>query len=382
MKIMQRRSRSEIGTDTPPDHSDSTPKKPSSETSSGDGSSRTTSREEREAAYERARARIFKDFVSSPPETPPPTKSNDKQRKHAQPDDFSGRSQFFPVPAPPPPPVSHYYPPYENQTFQFQNNIHMPIAPRFNPNTSSFNPNTPSFNPNGNFAPQPFMNSTPNRQFQPLADRSFPPLNQPQIPSMYLQQQHQHQHHQHQQPQQQQQLRNGFYDQTMNFNNGHPQQQHTPMLTPSFANTSRFMPQQPPYLHHQQPMPPPPPASGNRHPYTSPSNYAVSGVNNMAPQRFPQSYIPGWSTPQTGPPNGMGGVPMGATRSQPPMGSFDRHSPPFGGMPYQGHHHGQHQHHHAPQQQPWAGGQTAANGFGRGGFGGGSGGMHGPVGGM
>lgn len=373
MKIMQRRSRSEKGTHTPPDHSDSTPKKPSSETSSGDGSSRTTSREEREAAYERARARIFKDFVSSPPETPPPTKPNDKQRKQAQPDDFSGRSQFFPVLAPPPPPVTqHYYPQYESPTLQFQNNTHMPVAPRFNPNT-------PSFNPNVNFAPQPFMNSMPNRQFQPQPDRSFPPVNQSQVSSMYPQQQ------QHQQPQQQQQLRNVFYDPTMNFNNGHPQQQHAPMITPSFTNTSRFIPQQSPYLqqHHQQPMPPPL-ASGNRHPYVSPSNYAVSGVNSMPPQRFPQSYIPGWSTPQTGPPNAMGGVPMGATRSQPPMGSFDRHSPPFGGMPYQNHHHGQHQHHHAPQQQPWAGGgQTAANGFGRGGFGGGAGGsMHGPVGGM
>lgn len=377
MKIMQRQSGSEKGTHTPPDRSDSTPKKPSSETSSGDGSSRTTSREEREAAYERARARIFKDFVSSPPETPPPTKSNDRQRKQAQPDDFSGRSQFFPVLAPPPPPPvsQHYYPQYESPTPQFQNNTHMPVTPRFNPNT-------PSFNPNANFAPQSFMNSMPNPQFQPQTDRSFPRLN---LPSMYPQQQ----------PQQQQQLQNRFYDPTMNFNNGHPQQQHVPMSHPqqqhapmstaSFASTSRFIPQQSPYLqqHHQQTMPPPP-ASSNRHPYTSPSNYAVSGVNNMPPQRFLQSYIPGWSTPQIGPPNGMGGVPMGATRSQPPMGSFDRHSPPFGGMPYQSHHHGQHQHQHAPQQQPWAGGgQPAANGFGRGSFGGGTrGGMHGPVGGM
>lgn len=376
MKIMQRRSRSEAGTDTPPDQSSTTPKKPSSETSSGDGSSRATSREERELKYEQVRARIFKDFVGSPPETPSPAKSNEKQRKQTQPDDFSGRSQFFPVLSPPLPTVNqHYYPQYENPVHQFQNNTHMPVIARFNPNT-------PSFNPNGNFAPQSFMTPIPNQQFQPPTERSFP-ANQPQMPSMYPQQQHQHQQHQYQQPQQQQQQRNGFYDQTMNFNNSHPQQQHHSMQAPSFTNPSRFMPQQlsHPQQHLHQ-LAPPPPASGNRHPYTSPSNYAVSGANNMTPQRFSQPYAPGWSTPQTTNVNSMGSVPMGATRSQPSMSSFDHQSSLFGGMPYQNHqHHNQHQHHHTPQS--WiGGGQAVANSFGRGGFGGSAGGMHGPVGGV
>lgn len=375
------RTRSDRGPDTPPDHLNSTPKKASSETSSGDGSARTTTREEREQAYRQARERIFKDFVESPPETPPPAKSSDKQKRQEKPDDFSGRSQFFPVLTPPPPAVNpHFYPQYESSGLQFHNNTHMPV-------TARFNPNTPSFNPNSNFAPQPFISAIPNRQFQPPTDR-FSATNQPQMtPQIYPQQQPQqhHQHHQHQQPQSQ---RNGFYDQTMNFNNGHPQQQqhpqqhpqqHGPMITSSFTNPSRFMPQQSPYQpsHLQHPTPPTP-ASGNRHPYNSPSNYAVG--NNINQQRYPQSYVPGWNPPQAGP-SGMSGASMGTTRPQSSM-PFDRYSSPFGGMPYQNHqHHHQHHHQHLHTPQPWTGnGQAAAGGFGRGYSNAGS--MHGPVGGM
>ncbi|KAI5813912.1 hypothetical protein BZA77DRAFT_111691 [Pyronema omphalodes] len=78
------------------------PNKDGSETSSDNGTGTPSgnakpTRDEREALYEAARARIFSDFVETPPETPPPDKNQKRRNNKQQDDDFSGRSQFYPV---------------------------------------------------------------------------------------------------------------------------------------------------------------------------------------------------------------------------------------------------------------------------------------------
>ncbi|RPA95562.1 hypothetical protein L873DRAFT_1812676 [Choiromyces venosus 120613-1] len=366
-KIMQR-SPSNRGSDTPPEQQNgSSSKKTTSESSSGDGSARATTREEREQAYQEARARIFKDFVESPPETPAPPKSNEKSRKQEKPDEFHGRSQFYAVPTPAPPVNPYYFPQYEDPRLQGQNGTHISGGSRFNPSTPSFNPPSfvpplVSFTPPQQPQPQSFMPPISNRHFPPQADRSFPAPNQGHVGlNMFPQQ-----------------PRNGYYpEQGANFHNGNPQRSPL-MMSNTFAN-QRFGVQPPP-PHGQHSGPPiaaPIPGTTNRHPYASPSNYAV-GNQAMGNQRFqvpqqqPLMSGNGWNTPQMV----NGGIPM-AARSQSALPVLDRPTPPFGGMPYQNH----------QQSQHWGGnsvvGSSAPTNFRQGPFGGAGGpGMHGPVGGM
>ncbi|PWW75277.1 hypothetical protein C7212DRAFT_296451 [Tuber magnatum] len=366
-KIMQR-STSNRGSDTPPEQqSTGFPKKTTSESSSGDGSARATTREEREQAYQEARARIFKDFVESPPETPAPSKSNEKARKQEKPDEFHGRSQFYAVPTPAPPANPYCFPQYEDPRLQGQNNSHISGGSRFNPSTPSFNPSPfvpplASFTPPQQPQPQSFMSTLSNRHFPPQADRSFPAPSQGHVgPNMFPQQQ----------------PHSGYHsEQGASFHNGNPQQSPLTMST-NFAN-QRFGVQPP--LHGQHSGPPMAasmPATASRHPYASPSNYAV-GNQSLGNQRFhapqQQPLMPGngWGTP----PIVNGGIPM-TTRSQSALPALDRPTPPFGGMPYQNH----------QQSQHWGGnsvvGSAAPINFRQGPFGGAGGpGMHGPVGGM
>lgn len=365
-KIMQR-STSNRGSDTPPEQQNgSFPRKTTSESSSGDGSARATTREEREQAYQEARARIFKDFVESPPETPAPSKSNEKARKQEKPDEFHGRSQFYAVPTPAPPANPYYFPQYEDPRLQGQGGAHTSGASRFNPSTANFNPSPfvpplVSFTPPQQSQPQSFMPTLANRPFPPQADRPFPAPNQGHVgPNMFPQQQ----------------PRNGYYpEQGANFHNGNPQQSSS-MLSTNFAN-QRFGVQPPLHnLHSGPPMAAPIPATANRHPYASPSNYAVGSqpLGNQrfhVPQQQPLMSGNGWGAPQIN-----GGIPM-ATRSQSALPALDRPTPPFGGMPYQNH----------QQSQHWGGnsvvGSAAPINFRPGPFGGAGGpGMHGPVGGM
>ncbi|CUS14635.1 unnamed protein product [Tuber aestivum] len=366
-KIMQR-STSNRGSDTPPEQQNgSFPKKTASESSSGDGSARVTTREEREQAYQEARARIFKDFVESPPETPAPSKSNEKARKQEKPDEFHGRSQFYAVPTPAPPANPYYFPQYEDPRLQGQNNSNISGGSRFNPNTPSFNPSPfapplASFTPPQQSQPQSFMPTHPNRNFPPQADRSFPTPSQGHVgPNIFPQQQ----------------PRNGYHpEQSASFHNGNPQPSSL-MMSTNFAS-QRFNVQPP--LHGQHSGPPMAasiPVTANRHPYASPSNYAV-GNQVLGNQRFhvPQQQPPmpgnGWSTP----PIANGGIPM-PTRSQSALPALDRPTPPFGGMPYQNHQQSQHW-----GGNPIVGSATPIN-FRQGPFGGAGGpGMHGPVGGM
>lgn len=370
VKIM-RRADSERGSDTPPEQQiGSTPKKTASESSSGDGSAKATTREEREAAYQEARARIFKDFVESPPETPAPVKTSEKSKKQEKPDEFFGRSQFFAVPTPAPPVNPFYFPQYEDPRIQLQNNAHSlpPGPPRamFNPSTPSFNPNTPSFHPNHppNFFP-PTSGFTPpfaaplSRQFPPQVSGSFSPPNQPQMGLPVFPQPHQ---------------RNGYYSEHAgNFGTGNLHQ-HPPMAATNVNNNPRFTPQ--PAYHGQHSglssISPSIPPMASRHQYTSPSNYAV-GNQSMSNQRFqvpqqqPQVHGSGWGTQQFI----NGGLPMNGTASHSAHTTAGRLSPPFGGMPYQNQH-----------PQHWVANGAPAN-FRKGPFGGnGASGMHGPVGGM
>lgn len=365
-KIMQR-STSNRGSDTPPEQQNgSFPRKTTSESSSGDGSARATTREEREQAYQEARARIFKDFVESPPETPAPSKSSEKARKQEKPDEFHGRSQFYAVPTPAPPVNPYYFPQYEDSRLQGQGGAHTSGSSRFNPSTTNFNPPPfapplVSFTPPQQPQPQSFMPTLANRPFPPQADRPFPAPNQGHVgPNMFPQQQ----------------PRNGYYpEQGANFHNGNPQQ--NPSMMPTNFTSQRFGVQPPLHsLHSAPPMAAPMPATANRHPYASPSNYAVGSqaLGNRGfhvPQQQPLMSGNGWSTPQIN-----GGIPM-TTRSQSALPILDRPTPPFGGMPYQNH----------QQSQHWGGnsvaGSAAPINFRPGPFGGSGGpGMHGPVGGM
>ncbi|KAI5784661.1 hypothetical protein EDC01DRAFT_631971 [Geopyxis carbonaria] len=181
VKIM-RRTPSDKGS---PRHS-TTASKAGSEASSDHGDSSTsakTSREEREAAYQEARARIFKDFVESPPETPPPGKQ-EKLKRQEKPDDFSGRSQFYPVMAPPVPAQSSYYP----QANYADPSLHMQtgqVQPRFNPMTPNFTPPGSTYPSAGApYVPVAASRSVPS--FPNVSDRTYPvqqPMAQPLYPA-------------------------------------------------------------------------------------------------------------------------------------------------------------------------------------------------------
>ncbi|KAF8545059.1 hypothetical protein BDD12DRAFT_871992 [Trichophaea hybrida] len=173
------------------------PGKAGSETSSDNDNSVATSnsnskttREEREAAYQEARARIFKDFVESPPDTPPPGKQ-EKSRRQDKNDDFSGRSQFYPVMTQPIP--TQYYPQqgYHDPLMQHSMQPPMQMQPAMQPNMQQqqqpplqisqnhvqqrFNP-TANFNPAANFTPSQFTPSTPPYSTLPPS-RSYPNFN-------------------------------------------------------------------------------------------------------------------------------------------------------------------------------------------------------------
>ncbi|KAL7273984.1 hypothetical protein RUND412_003145 [Rhizina undulata] len=328
VKIMKR-TRSERGTDTPPDQSNSTPKKPSSESSSGDGSSKVTTREEREAAYLEARARIFKDFVES--SDVPQVKPNDKQKKSEKHDDFSTRSQFYPV-APPAPQVSmSFYPQYEDPRYHNQTGTHMPaLVP------SRFNTATPSFAPSANFMSQGYNTSIQNRQVHPQIERSYSPLGRPAMSSQQM-----------------------FPQRNVAFPDSNQANGYKMTIPPAgnpfyhtHSNNGYPLPPQP--LHNTPPAMSP--AAVHRQPTTH-IPYPVNG-QTLAP-RFPRNG-PAWNAPN------MGGVPMNARSSSGPAAP-DRHTLPIGNIPYQ-----------PPYNQPqWgANGGLPKGGYNLGGM------YHGPVGGM
>lgn len=185
VKIMRRTTPSERDANGP---SRGGSRKDGSETSD-DPEPGKSSREIREAAYQEARARIFKDFVESPPETPPPGKAEKSKRKE-QPDDFSGRSQFFPVITPAIQP-QHYYP---QPVYPDPSSMHMQPPqgpPRFNPAMPNFNPAIPSFNPGAaNFNPTNTPYTAPPRQYPyPQQQQQQQPEIRQQYPQIYPQQQ-------------------------------------------------------------------------------------------------------------------------------------------------------------------------------------------------
>jgi hypothetical protein len=272
------------GTDTPPRGS-STPRKAGSETSSENGNSEAasgsnskTTREEREAAYQEARARIFKDFVESPPETPPPAKQ-EKSRRQDKNDDFSGRSQFYPVITQPYYPHHSYHDSLMQPTMQapMQAPMHQPLQPmqpqqmsqnhvsqRFNP-TANFTPSPQQFSPSASpFSALPPSRSYPN--FNTHRERGYPPAHQQPSaqPPVYPQQQ------------------NGYYPNPSqsspsmhgirSFNpNLPPQQQQAAIMQSSYSSSGSGYPQQHQNSHHMQPPQPqynpattPPPSMMNR----------------------------------------------------------------------------------------------------------------------
>ncbi|KAI5857147.1 hypothetical protein BZA05DRAFT_167292 [Tricharina praecox] len=226
VKIMRRGG----GSDTPPRGSSKTRKAGSDTSSDNDNSVVTsnskTTREEREAAYQQARARIFKDFVESPPETPPPGKQ-EKSRRQDKNDDFSGRSQFFPVMTQPYLPTHGYHDPMQptmptmsvmaNMQPIMQPTMHQPLQQQQIPQNHI---SQQRFNPTANFTPSPqFPHSGPPPYSTLPSVRSYPNMNtrittrgmgypmppthqQPTAQPLYPQQQ---------QPQPQQQQQNSSY---------------------------------------------------------------------------------------------------------------------------------------------------------------------------
>lgn len=191
-----RREPSQKGTNTP--RGSSTPSKDGSETSENESSKGPTTREEREAAYQQARARIFKDFEESPPDTPPPSKNLEKpKRRQEEPDDFSGRSQFYPVAQPSPFMATEYHSQAQYQEAQLQYSYsrgynpvghqmpgyQMPLV--LNGGTLRFNPASASFAPSSGFTPStstsPYVNPQLTRQqfispsIESVNDRNYSP---------------------------------------------------------------------------------------------------------------------------------------------------------------------------------------------------------------
>lgn len=300
VKIMRRN-----GTDTPPRGSSTSGAKANSETSSENGTSEAaagsnakSTREEREAAYQEARARIFKDFVESPPETPPPAKQ-EKSRRQDKNDDFSGRSQFYPVMP------QAFYPPHayhdpslmqqqqpvmqmSMQPLQALPQQQMPQNQHFNP-TANFTPSPQQFTPS---AP-PFANMPQNRaypNFTPGRERGYQSAHQqqqqpPAQPPIY--------------PMQQQ---NGYYP--------------NPSQSPSSMHGSRsYNPNLPPQQQQQQPQ-----ATMMQSSYSS--NGSVGGY----PQQHQSSHLmqppqPHYNPATTPPPQAM-------------MGRQQQQQQPYSSMPH------------------------------------------------
>ncbi|RPB28301.1 hypothetical protein L211DRAFT_373602 [Terfezia boudieri ATCC MYA-4762] len=158
VKIMRRKSPSQKGVD---DGSDQT----GDERGSGgtQASDLLKLREEKEAAYQLARARIFKDFKESPPESPSPSKSlNEKQmlqrNNQEQDDGFQSRSQY----------------PYRVVTQTFPNfggpGNRISLNPCTVPGLSTLNPSAVSFSPSSAaFTPAPLAG-----QVQPALGQQYP----------------------------------------------------------------------------------------------------------------------------------------------------------------------------------------------------------------
>ncbi|KAF8474893.1 hypothetical protein BDZ91DRAFT_690594 [Kalaharituber pfeilii] len=179
VKIMRRKSPSDKGGDGASDHSGSG--KSANDAPAADPS-RPMTREEKEAAYQLARARIFGDFKESPPESPSPSRGLERpplQRRNKDDDGFQSRSHFYPVPPP--------FPTYDTSANRFA-----PIQstmPGFNGQNP--NPNPPPLNPAANtFNPKvsPFMPGRPQAPTYPTYPQQYPvpftpgngyPLHQP-----------------------------------------------------------------------------------------------------------------------------------------------------------------------------------------------------------
>ncbi|KAF8459141.1 hypothetical protein BGX38DRAFT_1151923 [Terfezia claveryi] len=160
VKIMRRKSPSQKGVD---DGSDQTGDGRGSGGTQASDLLKLMTREEKEAAYQIARARIFRDFKESPPESPSPSKSsNEKQmlqrNNQEQADGFQGRSQY----------------PYRVVTQTFPNfgnpKNRLSLNPCAVPGLSTLNPSAVSFSPSSRaFIPAPLAG-----QAQPALSQQYP----------------------------------------------------------------------------------------------------------------------------------------------------------------------------------------------------------------
>lgn len=308
--------------------SDSDSRKAGSDASSDNDNSINTSAsqkttfEEREAAYNEARARIFKDFVESPPDTPPPGKQ-EKSRRQDKNDDFSGRSQFYPVMQPI---QAQYYPQQgyhdalmqtamqqpmlptmaQLQQQQMQQQHHVPSQQRFNP-TANFTPS--NFTPPQQFSPSapPFSTIPPSRSypnFNTARERGYPAP----IPQHQTQPPHQQQQVYPQQP-------NGYYPPpqtpptmhgTRSYNPGHPQ---PPMMQSSYSSSGGFPQQQ---AQFNNPATTPPPINRQLQQQQQYPMHHTNQHQSFTPQRMPQQPQPQHQ------PLGWGGVAMAPRSSSAP----------------------------------------------------------------
>ncbi|TGZ80343.1 hypothetical protein EX30DRAFT_57411 [Ascodesmis nigricans] len=290
VKIMRRATPSEKGGSE--SKGTNTPRKDGSESSSehGDNSTTTnnpakTTREEREAAYEKARARIFKDFVESPPETPAPTKHERSRRRDD--DDFSGRSAYVPMNPAIPQPQMYFPPQYPSSMMMAQPTPQNPM--RFNPMSTSFNP-TSSYSPSPmGYGPPPPQQQ---RQYPPSgypSDRSFSQPQQPSPQPLYPQQ------------------RGYFPQQQPSAQPGSFTPPRPPMMQQSYSSSGYSSPHtspQPHLQHQQHPAMPGPPRQ------MQPQQYPPQFPSHQQ-QRTPGTF--GWGSPTP-----IGGVPMHPRSSSAP----------------------------------------------------------------
>ncbi|KAI5809665.1 hypothetical protein DFH27DRAFT_597613 [Peziza echinospora] len=292
--------------------------------SQGLDSSRALTREEKEAAYQLARARIFGDFKESPPDTPIPAKTpNEKpvvQRKAKDQDDgFQSRSQFFQIPP--------QYPSYDGTINRFSA---VPIAtpgyfgPTHNQHTPSLNPAANTFNPNaGAFIPGR----------QPLPTTSAYPQYPNGLPTTNGYPPHQQtQYGQYQQPQ-------GAYNRPLPLQNPHPMGP-PPMVRPLGPTSGLNSPQVryptmgPGIVPHM---------NSHNHPYQP-------HPANTYPMPNHQPFYGYGNGGMNGSMNGSMNGPMPGNISGPPSGNWPVHSP------------GSMQHGASPQADGSAGGYPGPTG--------------------
>ena len=273
--------------------------------------------------YQEARARIFKDFVESPPETPPPGKQ-EKSRRQDKNDDFSGRSQFFPVMQPMP---GYYAPQQGYHDALMQTAMQQPMIPNMQQMQQAHTP--PRFNPTANFTPANYSSpmQQQQQQFSPSApqfatippNRSYPNFTTIRERGGYPPQQQAP-------PQQQvypQQQQNGYYPSpqsppTMHGTRSYPQ---PPMMQASYSSGGGYPQQQQhpqhPQHQHQHPQHPQHKQQGQ---FGNPPATTPPPINRQLQGQFPthnqqQSFTQRQPQPQH---LGWGGVAMAPRSSSAP----------------------------------------------------------------